>query len=217
MSPRGGIDLVVFDCDGVLVDSERISVDIDRRVLDDLGWSLTTDEIIHRFVGRSDAHFRAEIERHRGRALDDDWAAPYEEWYRDAFERDLVAVPGIEEALDVVDLATCVASSGSHAKIRRSLTLTGLLAHFDGRIFSADDVRDGKPAPDLFLHAATRLGVPPERCIVVEDSRFGVQAARAAGMRVLGYAGGITPGEWLEVEGATVFTDMRELPALLGV
>lgn len=215
MGSADDIELVIFDCDGVLVDSERIAVDIDRRVLGELGWTLTNEEIVHRFVGRSDAHFRAEVEQHLGRPLADDWGDAYQRWYREAFDRDLTAVPGVVEALDALSLATCVASSGSHAKIRRSLTLTGLLARFDGRIFSADDVRDGKPAPDLFLHAAARLGVSPANCAVVEDSRFGVQAARAAGMRVWGYAGGITPGEWLEAEGATVFTDMRTLPDLL--
>jgi beta-phosphoglucomutase-like phosphatase (HAD superfamily) len=95
------------------------------------------------------------------------------------------------------------------------LGLTGLLPRFSGRIFSAEDVRDGKPAPDLFLHAAQTMGVPPKRCLVVEDSRFGVQAARAAGMRVLGYAGGLTPPEWLEGPQTTVFKDMEELPALI--
>ncbi|MEV4735391.1 MULTISPECIES: HAD family hydrolase [unclassified Microbacterium] len=215
MAASSAIGLVIFDCDGVLVDSERISVDIDRRVLGELGWTLTNEEIVHRFVGRSDAHFRAEVEQHLGRPLDDDWDAPYAQWYREAFDRDLVEVPGVVEALDAVRVPSCVASSGSHAKIRRSLTLTGLLTRFDGRIFSAEDVREGKPAPDLFLHAAAQLDVQPERCIVVEDSRFGVQAARAAGMRVLGYAGGLTPGEWLEAEGATVFTDMGALPGLL--
>src|SRR5690606_8408834 len=99
--------------------------------------------------------------------------------------------------------------------IRRTLGQTGLLPRFEGRIFSADDVANGKPAPDLFLRAAERLGVSPDRCVVVEDSRFGVQAARAAGMRVLGYAGGLTPADWLEREGAIVFTDMRELPELV--
>jgi len=94
--------------------------------------------------------------------------------------------------------------------------MTGLLPRFEGRIFSVDDVVVGKPAPDLFLHAADRLGVHPEHCAVVEDSRFGVRAARAAGMRVYGYAGGLTPAEWLEQEGAVVFADMRDLPDLLG-
>lgn len=209
------VELVIFDCDGVLVDSERLSIEVDRRVLADLGWSLSRDEILHRFVGRSSAHFRAEVESHLGRTLPDDWESPYQPWYLDAFARELTAVSGIEDALDAITIASCVASSGSHEKIRRTLGATGLLERFDGRIFSADDVIDGKPAPDLFLHAAARLGVPPDRCAVVEDSRFGVQAARAAGMRVFGYAGGITPADWLEREGATVFADMRALPDLV--
>jgi len=216
MTRADAIDGVIFDCDGVLVDSERLSVDIDRRVLADLGWSLTNEEILHRFVGRSAAHFRAEIEQHLGRALPEDWEAPYQPWYVDAFERELVEVPGASSALDQIETTVCVASSGSHDKIRRSLGLTGLLHRFDGRIFSAQDVREGKPAPDLFLHAAAQLGADPSRCVVIEDSRFGVAAARAAGMRVLGYSGGLTPAEWLDEAGATaVFSDMRLLPDLL--
>ncbi|WP_341957220.1 HAD family hydrolase [Microbacterium sp. LWH13-1.2] len=215
MRPIEPIDLVIFDCDGVLVDSERLSVEVDRRVLADLGWSLSREQILHRFVGRSSAHFRAEVEAYLGQPLRDDWETPYQPWYDDAFERDLKAVPGVEGALDEVPVATCVASSGTHAKIRRTLGLTGLLSRFEGRIFSADDVQNGKPAPDLFLHAAEQLGVLPERCAVVEDSRFGVQAACAAGMRVFGYAGGLTPADWLEREGATVFTDMLLLPGLM--
>lgn len=212
----GSIELVIFDCDGVLVDSERLSIEVDRRVLADLGWSLSRDEILRRFVGRSAAHFRSEVELHLGRRLPDDWETPYQPWYLDAFARELAAVAGVEAALDEIATATCVASSGTHQKIRRTLGQTGLLPRFEGRIFSADDVEHGKPAPDLFLHAAERSGARPERCVVVEDSRFGVLAARAAGMRVFGYAGGLTPADWLEREGAVVFTDMHDLPELLG-
>ncbi|WP_431073073.1 HAD family hydrolase [Microbacterium phyllosphaerae] len=215
LEPIEPIDLVIFDCDGVLVDSERLSIEVDRRVLADLGWPLSREQILHRFVGRSSAYFRAEVEAYLGRPLPDDWETPYQSWYVDAFERDLTAVPGVEAALDEIPVATCVASSGTHAKIRRTLGSTGLLPRFVGRIFSADDVQSGKPAPDLFLHAAEHLGVVPERCAVVEDSRFGVQAARAAGMRVFGYAGGLTPADWLAREGATVFSDMLDLPGLL--
>ena len=211
------IELVIFDCDGVLVDSEVLSVEVDRRVLAEFGWHLTTEQIVHRFVGRSSAHFRAELESHVGRALPDDWEDPYSSWYVDAFERHLVAVPGVEYALDRIPWPTCVASSGSHEKLRRTLGLTGLHPRFEGRIFSAAEVTAGKPAPDLFLHAASRLGVPPERCVVIEDSRFGVMAARAAGMASFGYAGGLTPAEWLQGENTTVFSDMAELPGLLGV
>ncbi|AKV85376.1 haloacid dehalogenase [Microbacterium sp. CGR1] len=215
MGATGPIDLVIFDCDGVLVDSERLSIEVDRRVLADLGWELSSDEIVHRFVGRSAAYFRSAIESFLGSPLPDDWEATYQPWYVAAFA-ELIAVDGVERALDEIVTATCVASSGTHAKIRRTLGMTGLLPRFEGRIFSVDDVVVGKPAPDLFLHAADRLGLHPEHCAVVEDSRFGVRAARAAGMRVYGYAGGLTPAEWLEQEGAVVFADMRDLPDLLG-
>lgn len=217
MAASSPIDLVIFDCDGVLVDSETLSVDIDRRVLAELGWHLTREEIVQRFVGRSDAHFRSEIEAHLGRLLPDDWETPYQHWYQEAFERELAPVPGINEALRGIEVGVCVASSGSHAKIRRSLHLTGMLSRFEGRIFSAEDVTNGKPAPDLFLHAASQTGIAQDRCVVIEDSRFGVQAARAAGMRVFGYAGGLTPASWLVGENTTVFTDMSDLPDLLGI
>lgn len=215
----GPVELVIFDCDGVLVDSEKLAVRVDRHVLSELGWDLTETEIVHRFVGRSAAHFRQEVEAHLGRPLADDWETPYQALYDETFERDLEPVDGIVSALEriVAAAATCVASSGSHAKIRRSLGLTGLLRRFDDRIFSASDVAEGKPAPDLFLHAAARMGVPPDRCVVIEDSRFGVAAARAAGMRAFGYAGGLTPAEWLEGENTTVFDDMERLPELLGL
>jgi len=213
-------DLVIFDCDGVLVDSERIAVQVDARVLADLGWPMPEAEIVRRFVGRSDADFVADVEAHLGRSLGAGWDAAYQQWYVDAFERDLVAVDGVVGALEALAAAgvpTCVASGGGHAKMRRTLGLTGLFDRFEGRIFSADEVPHGKPAPDLFLHAADRMGVEPARCAVVEDSAYGVAAARAAGMRVLGFGGGVTPGDRLAGDGTVVFDDMRDLPALLGL
>ncbi len=208
-------ELVIFDCDGVLVDSEKLSVRIDRIVLAELGWQLTEQEIVHRFVGRSSAHFRSEVEAHLGRSLSDDWEEPYLPLYAEAFERELEEVAGVSAALDRIAVPTCVASSGPHSKIRHTLGLTGLFPRFEGRIFSASEVAHGKPAPDLFLLAAERMGVDPARCAVVEDSRFGVQAARAAGMTAFGYAGGLTPGDWLGGERTTVFEDMHMLPELL--
>lgn len=209
------IDLVIFDCDGVLVDTERIAVRVDVRVLAELGWTMTEAEVVERFMGRSDAHFVSEVEAHLGRPLPGDWEIPYQSWYRRAFEAELTPVDGIVEALDAITLPTCVASSGTHERIRFTLGLTGLYPRFDGRIFSVQDVVNGKPAPDLFLHAAKSMGVEPARCIVVEDSRYGVAAARAAGMRALGYAGGLTPRAWLEGPDTIVFDDMRQLPGLL--
>ncbi|MDQ0757188.1 HAD family phosphatase [Arthrobacter sp. B3I4] len=208
-------ELVLFDCDGVLVDSEKISVRVDQRVLADLGWELELEEIVQRFVGRSEANFIAAVEHQLGIELAEGWDRRYEPWYRDAFERGLTAVDGVEEALDRLGLPHCVASSGSHEKMQRTLGQTGLFHRFAGRIFSATEVARGKPAPDLFLHAAGTLRTDPGRCAVVEDSAYGVQAARAAGMHAFAYAGGVTPAERLAGPGTTVFFDMRELPELI--
>lgn len=173
-------DLVIFDCDGVLVDSEIISVKVDQLVLADLGWSLSLEEIINRFVGRSHAYFLEVVEEHIGQKLPDDWEDSYQHLYRQALARDLRLVEGITEALDSIDLPMCVASNGSHSKMEFTLKHAKLWSRFEGRIFSAADVAQGKPAPDLFLHAASTLGYEPSRCIVVEDSPAGVQAAVAA-------------------------------------
>ena len=209
------ISLVIFDCDGVLVDTERIAVRIDVAVLAELGWKMSEAEVIERFMGKSDDAMTREIEAHTGRKLPESWEAPFRHLYREAFAAELTPVPGVVEALDAITLPTCVASSGTHEKIRYTLGLTGLYDRFAGRIFSVDDVRRGKPAPDLFLHAASRMGAAPERCAVVEDSPYGVQAARAAGMRAFGYAGGLIPRRALEGPNTVLFDDMRDLPRLL--
>lgn len=208
------VDLVIFDCDGVLVDSERLAVRVESRLLGRLGWAISEDEVLDRFVGRSDAYMLGEIERALGRPVPE-WQGLYEEHLHRAFRDELAAVEGVEAALDELAIPTCVASSGTHEKMALTLGLTGLHDRFAGRIYSATEVDHGKPAPDLFLLAAERCGVAPDRCVVVEDSRSGVEAARAAGMRSLGYAGGLTPQTWLEGPGTTVFTDMAALPGLI--
>ena len=208
-------DLVVFDCDGVLVDSERLAVRIDVEVLGAMGWTLDEAEVIERFVGRSSEHMTRELSTYLGRALPDDWDTDFTHLYRTTFEAELEPVPGIVAALDRITLPTCVASSSSHENLRFTLGHTGLLPRFDGRIFSATEVQLGKPAPDLFLHAARRMGADPARCAVVEDSAPGVEAALAAGMDAYAYAGGVTPEARLTRPGVTVFTDMADLPALL--
>jgi HAD superfamily hydrolase (TIGR01509 family) len=209
------IELVIFDCDGVLVDSERLAVRVDVVVLERLGWPLTEAEIIDRFVGRPHAYMMSEVEAHLGTPLPGDWEAEYLPLYEAAFTAELVAVDGIADALDRITLPTCVASSSTHAGIRRSLELTGLRERFGERIYSAEDVEHGKPAPDVFLHAAAGMGADPTRCVVIEDSVHGVTAARAAGMRVLAYGGGIVPADQLAGPATTVFGLMRELPDLL--
>ena len=211
------LELVIFDCDGVLVDSERLAVRIDVRVLGELGWILTEQEVVERFMGRTHEYMVSEIEAFLGRPLAPDWEDPFHQLYRDAFAAELQPVEGVVEALDRITLPTCVASSGTHEKIRFTLGLTNLYDRFAGRIFSASEVARGKPAPDLFLHAAKRMGVDPAACAVVEDSRYGVEAARAAGMLALGFAGGLTAAEHLQGPGTIVFTEMRELPSLLAL
>lgn len=203
---------MIFDCDGVLVDSEVVSVKVDQMVLADLGWSISVEEIIDRFVGRSHAHFLEVVEEHLGRKLSDDWEDSYQHLYRQALARDLRLVDGIAEALDKIDLPMCVASNGSHSKMEFTLKRTDLWSRFQGRIFSASDVRQGKPAPDLFLHAATTLGFKPADCIVVEDSWSGVTAAVAAEMKVIAYTGGITSLHQIPTEGVTIIEDMSNLP-----
>jgi HAD superfamily hydrolase (TIGR01509 family) len=209
------VELVIFDCDGVLIDSERLAVKVDVLALRELGWPLSEAQVIERFVGRSDRDTRAAIEAHLGRTLPDGWQQTINARYHEAFAAELAPVAGVREALDRITLPTCVASSGTHQHLRYTLRLTGLYERFAGRIFSAEDVANGKPAPDLFLHAAASMSARPGACVVVEDSRSGVEAARAAGMRVLAFAGGLTPSDLLDGANTTVFADMRQLPRLL--
>ena len=207
--------LVIFDCDGVLVDSERIAVRIDLLVLERVGLKLSEAEVIDRFLGRSPAVMRQAIEDHLGHALEPEVQDEFEQLYTEAFSAELRAVDGVQTALSEIRQATCVASSSEPQSLERKLRLAGLYERFAGRIFSASEVPNGKPAPDLFLYAADRMGVPPELCVVVEDSQYGVQAARAAGMHAFAYASGyIDPGLLVGAD-TTIFTDMRELPQLL--
>jgi len=206
--------LVLFDCDGVLVDSERLAVAIDVRAIGTLGWPITEAEVIELFLGRSEADNFAIIQQHIGRALPPDWEESWTAEFRRVFDEELDAVPGITAAIKAIDaegFQTCVASSGSTERMRRTLGKTGLWDFFEGRIYSAAQVDRGKPEPDLFVYAAEQVGVRAARCVVVEDSRYGVAAARAAGMKVIGFAGGITPAAQL-AEADMVLTDMADLP-----
>jgi HAD superfamily hydrolase (TIGR01509 family) len=209
------LELVIFDCDGVLVDSERLAVRVEATLLAELGWPLSQAEVIERFMGRSQAFMLQAIQERLGGRLPDGWQDLLDRRYRAAFAAELTPVDGVVEALDRIAIPTCVASGGSHQMLRHTLGLTGLYERFQGRIFSAGEVAEGKPAPDLFLHAAARMGAEPAACAVVEDSRYGVQAARAAGMRAFGYTGGLTPPERLAGPGTVLFDDMRRLPDLL--
>src|SRR5918994_6100469 len=164
-------------------------------------------------MGRTEAEMIRQI-RERIAELPDDWDTGHQQRVREAFEAELQPVAGIVDALERISIPACVASSGTHEKMLLTLSLTGLYERFEGRIFSATEVEHGKPAPDLFLHAARECGASPERCVVVEDAPPGAEAGRRAGMDVLGYAG-LTAPELLAAEGARVFSSMAELPALL--
>ncbi|MFE4517852.1 HAD family hydrolase [Kitasatospora sp. NPDC056783] len=209
------IELVIFDCDGVLVDSEVIAVRVVVRLAAEMGWPLTEAEVIEKFVGRSEAACHAVVAERLGEEAATLYDKRFRELHAEAVDAGLTPVAGLPEALDAITLPTCVASSGTHEKMRHTLGRTGLYDRFAGRIFSATEVGRGKPAPDLFLHAARTMGVDPAACVVVEDSNPGVRAARAAGMRSLGYAGGVTAAERLAGPGTVVFEDMRELPGLI--
>jgi len=209
-------DLVIFDNDGVLVDSEGHANQILSELLHETGAELgmTREECMTEFMGRSMTTIRQLVEARLGRALPSDLEDRYHARLFEVFATKLTAVPGVERALERITLPTCVASSGTHERIRRALAATGLLARFEGRIFSAQDVARGKPAPDLFLHAARSLGVAPARCAIIEDSPLGVEAANAAGMVAFGFAR-LTPPDLLADAGGGVFSSMDDLPGLL--
>ncbi|MGW0395586.1 HAD family hydrolase [Streptomyces sp. NPDC003042] len=215
------VGLIIFDCDGVLVDSEPIAVRTHVALGAEFRWPLTEAEVMERFVGRSTTSIGEQIAQRLGADTARAWDERFKDLHARAVDTELTTVDGIEEALAALDALgfgadrRCIASSGSHEKMRHTLGRVGLYEQFDGHIFSAHEVEHGKPAPDLFLHAARSMGADPDVCVVVEDSRFGVQAATAAGMRSFGYAGGLTPAAWLTGAQTVVFTDMRELPALL--
>jgi len=205
---------VIFDCDGVLVDTELISNTVLARLLTEAGLPMTYEDCMRDFRGRSIASVMAIAGERHARAWDFDVGERYYAEVEAVFRRELEAVPGVIAALEEIVLPSCVASSGPHHKMALTLRRTGLWDRFEGRIFSATEVAAGKPAPDLFLHAAARMGFDPACTAVVEDSLPGVQAAVAAGMRALAFTRHSDAAE-LAAAGGEPFDDMAELPALL--
>jgi HAD superfamily hydrolase (TIGR01509 family) len=214
--------LLIFDCDGVLVDSELLSFQTLCESLAEVGIRMRAPDALQRFLGRSEADTCALIEAEAGRALPPDFPARRQAHLARALRERLRAVPGVREVLAASALPRCVASSSGPERIRISLQAAGLAPFFAPEaVFSATQVPRGKPAPDLFLLAAERMGCAPARCVVLEDSTAGVQAGKAAGMRVLGFAGGAhvtgpAYAQSLRAAGAdALFQAMDELPALL--
>jgi phosphoglycolate phosphatase len=180
-------ELIIFDCDGVLVDSEPIINRAHARMLTACGYPITEEDLVGRFCGMSDADMLAIIEHEWGRALPSSYGERVGTMIDNEFRKSLAAIEGVAETLDSLRLPVCVASSSSEEQIRQKLELTGLPHHFGENLFSATMVERGKPAPDLFLYAAQQLATAPDRCIVIEDSPAGVYAALGAGMTAIGF------------------------------
>ncbi|WP_069814360.1 HAD family hydrolase [Streptomyces sp. TP-A0874] len=210
-------DLVIFDNDGVLVDSEPISNRVLAEYLTELGHPTSYEESVRDFMGGAVHRIHDLVWERTGRRLPGEFDDVFHSRVFEAFQRELHAVKGVSEVLDTLKTESvpfCVASSGSHQRIRVALRKTGLYERFaEHTIFSSQDVNRGKPAPDLFLHAAAAMGVDPQRCVVIEDSPLGVQAARAAGMRTLGFTGMTEPSALASAH--SLFAEMTELPSLL--
>lgn len=190
MDPRlPATDLVIFDCDGVLVDSEELSCRCLSNALGRAGVAISAEEVAERFLGRSTAavidHCAA-----LGKTLPENFLTELAQQVRETFTAQLAPIPGVADVLAHLRLPHCVASSSDLDRVKFSLQLTGLAGYFGPHLYTSQMVRHGKPAPDLFLHAAAQMGYQPHRALVIEDSVSGVQAAKAAGMKVWGFTGG---------------------------
>lgn len=212
--------LVIFDNDGVLVDSERLSNVVFAEWITENGLPTSYDESVELYMGKRTTDCAAEIERRLGRPLPSDFVAVYERRCNDLLRRELTVVDGVVELLDSLDAngtPYCIASSGTPDEIALRLATTGLDVRFDGNVYSGTQVPRGKPAPDLFLHVAERMGAVPGDCVVVEDSPAGITGAKAAGIPVIGHAA-LLPAQRLREAGAdVVVSSMREVGPLLGL
>lgn len=212
--------LVIFDCDGVLIDSEIVAARLEAEAITALGLPMTAETICSRFAGTTTKEVWQTLERELGRPLPPGFFESHLAHVREVFSRELEAIPGARVALEALDRPYCVASSTRLPALVDNLATCGLVDLLDGRVFSASQVKRAKPAPDVFMFAASQMGADPADCLVIEDSVAGVTAARRAGMRVVGFTGGshVTPGhaERLVAAGATaIFGHMREFHEML--
>jgi len=212
---KSRFDLVIFDCDGVLVDSELITNRIFAGMLNEMGIPVTLDDMFEQFVGRSMPQCLELTEGLLGRPVPDDFLPEFQARAAAALKSELKAVPDIEHVLATVGIPYCVASSGTHEKMHTTLGVTGLLPKFQDKMYSVTEVANSKPAPDVFLYAARQSGVDASACAVIEDTPTGVRAGVAAGMTVFGYCA-LTPQQRLIAAGAHyTFERMRDLPELI--
>lgn len=184
------VELVIFDCDGVLIDSEIISAEVLSQELAALGVQADSAYILQHFLGISYTSMAQQLRRNLNVRLPADFKSHYRDRLLIAFEERLRTTPGVETVLADLNVASCVATSSSPTRTRRALELAHLTDHFGANVFTASQVTNGKPAPDLFLHAANKMKVEPGKCLVVEDSPAGLSAATAAGMTTCQYVGG---------------------------
>ncbi len=223
MSALPRFDAVLFDCDGVLVDSEAITNGVLRDMLEEAGWRLTPADCMAIFLGKAVKDERARIEAHTGRPLTESWMAAFRARRDEQLRLRLQVIRHVPEALAKVHAQfggrIACASGADMGKVRLQLEKTGLMHFFEGRIFSGHDQPRSKPHPDVYLAAARALGVDPRRCAVVEDTVTGATAGVAAGATVFGYcppeAGHDTPARLREAGVRILFNDMADLPGLL--
>jgi HAD superfamily hydrolase (TIGR01509 family) len=209
------VDLIIFDCDGVLVDSEPIINRVFVQMLADYCHALDYEQTLREFSGATLADRLKSTGQRLGWTPPPDFRASFDRRLAEALRQELRPVPGIRSVLDRLERPWCVASNGSKEDIRTRLEIAGFLPHYRPVLFSAEEVAQGKPAPDLFLHVATVMGVGHHRCVVVDDSLPGVRAGVLAGMTVFGFAR-LTGPDVLRAAGAIVFDDMSALPDILG-
>ena len=207
---------IIFDCDGTLVDSEHLTNNVIAEMASELGIEMTTEEATKKFGGKTLDAVIYGMKELSGNDIPPDWLPKLIKNVSDAYKTDLISMDGIEEVLDYISVPICVASNGEPRHVNGSLTLTGLIDYFGEKIYTAADVGIPKPAPDLFLYAAKKMGFKPEECVVIEDSITGVTAAIRAKIPVYGLIK-LCSAEELEEAGAIPFKNMRELPNLLGL
>ena len=207
---------IIFDCDGTLVDSEHVTNQIIAEMASELGITMTGDEATATFGGKTLDTVLYRMRELSGKEIPDDWLPRLIKKVSESWKTELNPVNGVRELLENLNISICVASNGEPIHVNQSLEMTGLRCFFDGNIFCASDVGVPKPAPDLFLYAAKKMGFKPEQCIVIEDSISGVMAANRAKIKVYGLVK-MCSAEELENAGAIPFTNMRNLPALLGI
>ena len=207
---------IIFDCDGTLVDSEEVTNEIIAEMAGELGVKMTGEEATATFGGKTLDSVLYKMRELSGKEIPDDWLPRLIKKVSESWKTELNPVNGVRELLENLNISICVASNGEHLHVNQSLEMTGLRGFFDGNIFCASDVGVPKPAPDLFLYAAKKMGFKPEQCIVIEDSISGVMAANRAKIKVYGLVK-MCSAEELENAGAIPFTNMQNLPALLGI